>query len=110
MKNKQNLEKVFKENDFDTVVHFAWLKAVWESCEKPFLYYENNIIWSLNLFEFMLKYSVKNIIFSSSATVYDSTAWKAPFFENNITWKTTNPYGTTKLVIENILRDLSNHK
>lgn len=110
LKDKQNLEKVFKENKFDTVVHFAWLKAVWESCEKLFLYYENNIIWSLNLFEFMLKYSVKNIIFSSSATVYDSTAWKAPFFENNITWKTTNPYGTTKLVIENILRDLSNHK
>lgn len=110
LKDKQNLEKVFKENKFDTVVHFAWLKAVWESCEKPFLYYENNIIWSLNLFELMLKYSVKNIIFSSSATVYDSTAWKAPFFENNITWKTTNPYGTTKLVIENILRNLSNHK
>lgn len=110
LKNKEKLEKVFKENNFDTVIHFAWLKAVWESCEKPFLYYENNIIWSLNLFELMLKYSVKNIIFSSSATVYDSTAWKAPFFENNITWKTTNPYGTTKLVIENILRDLSNHK
>ncbi|RAL57501.1 UDP-glucose 4-epimerase GalE [Candidatus Gracilibacteria bacterium GN02-872] len=110
MKDKQNLEKVFKENKFDTVVHFAGLKAVGESCEKPFLYYENSIIGSLNLFELMLKYSVKNIIFSSSATVYDSTAGKAPFFENNTTGKTTNPYGTTKLVIENILRDLSNHK
>ncbi|MBF0913513.1 UDP-glucose 4-epimerase GalE [Candidatus Gracilibacteria bacterium] len=110
LKDKQNLEKVFKENKFDTVVHFAGLKAVGESCEKPFLYYKNNIIGSLNLFELMLKYSVKNIIFSSSATVYDSTAGKAPFFENNITGKTTNPYGTTKLVIENILRNLSNHK
>jgi len=110
LRDKQSLEKVFEENEFDAVIHFAWLKAVWESCEKPFLYYENNIVWSLNLFELMVKHKVKDIIFSSSATVYDSTAWKAPFFENDITWRTTNPYGTTKFVLENILRDLSNHK
>lgn len=109
LKNKQDLEKIFKENKIDFVIHFAWSKAVWESCEKPFKYYENNIIWSLNLFEIMDKYNVKNIIFSSSATVYDSIS-KPPLEENDIAWNTTNPYWTTKFIIENILRDLANHK
>ncbi|MBS9784277.1 GDP-mannose 4,6-dehydratase, partial [Candidatus Gracilibacteria bacterium] len=101
---------IFTENDIDTVVHFAGLKAVGESCEKPFLYYENNIVGSLHLFEMMEKNDVKNIIFSSSATVYDTFRDKAPFSETNITGNTTNPYGTTKFILENILRDLAYHK
>lgn len=110
IKDKDILRKIFTENTIDTVVHFAWLKAVGESCEKPFLYYENNIVWSLHLFEVMEEFSVKNIIFSSSATVYDTEENKAPFSEKDKTWNTTNPYGTTKFILENILRDLSNHK
>ena len=109
LRNKQDLEIVFKENKIDSIINFAGAKAVWESCSLPFYYYENNIIWSLNLFELMDKYEVKNIIFSSSATVYRPDE-KAPFNENTPTWNTTNPYWTTKLIIENILRDLSNHK
>jgi len=109
LRNKKNLEQVFTENKIDSVIHFAGAKAVWESCTLPFYYYENNVTWSLNLFELMDKYLVKNIIFSSSATVYKPDE-KAPFSENTPTWYTTNPYWTTKLIIENILRDLSNHK
>lgn len=110
LREKEKVKKVFEENKIDFVVHFAWLKAVWESCEKPFLYYENNILWSLNLFEIMNDFNVKNIIFSSTATVYDAFKSKTPFSENDFTWNTTNPYSTTKFIIENILRDLSNHK
>lgn len=109
LRNKQELEKIFLENRIDWVIHFAWAKAVWESCKLPFYYYDNNVVWSLNLFELMDKYDVKNIIFSSSATVYDP-AWTPPFTEKDLTWNTTNPYWTTKFIIENILRDLSNHK
>ena len=109
LRNKEKLESVFKENKIDSVIHFAWAKAVWESCELPFYYYDNNITWSLKLFELMDKYEVKNIIFSSSATVYRPEL-EAPFSEETPTGNTTNPYWTTKLIIENILRDLSNHK
>ena len=109
LRNKEKLEQIFQENKIDGVIHFAWAKAVGESCEKPFFYYENNIVWSLNLFEFMDKYWVKNIIFSSSATVYKPDE-EPPFSEENLTWNTTNPYGTTKFIIENILRDLANHR
>jgi len=109
LKNYNETEKVFMENTINSVIHFAWAKAVWESCEEPFYYYNNNIVWSLNLFEIMNKYDVKNIIFSSSATVYKPDE-KAPFSETTLTWNTTNPYWTTKFIIENILRDLSNHK
>lgn len=109
LRDKEKLENVFKGDIFDWVIHFAWAKAVWESCDKPFYYYKNNVIWSLNLFECMEKYNVKNIIFSSSATVYKPDE-KPPFTEQSLTWNTTNPYGTTKLLIENILRDLSIHK
>lgn len=110
LKDKNSLKKIFEENNFSVVVHFAWLKAVWESCENPFLYYENNIIWSLNLFEMMEKFWVKKIIFSSSATVYDSEKQKAPFSEKDFTWNTKNPYWTTKFILENILKDLFFHK
>lgn len=109
LKNKEDLKRVFVENNIDYVIHFAWYKAVGESCEKPFMYYGNNIIWSLNLFELMDEFAIKNIIFSSSATVYDPSL-ESPFVENDYTWNTSNPYWTTKLIIENILRDLSNHR
>lgn len=109
LKDKEDLKKVFQENSIDYVIHFAWYKAVWESCEKPFMYYENNIIWSLNLLEIMDEFWVKSIIFSSSATVYDPNL-ESPFVENDYTWNTSNPYGTSKLIIENILRDLANHR
>ncbi len=109
LRNKTVLDKIFSENKIDWVIHFAWAKAVWESCEMPFYYYENNLLWSINLFEIMDKYNCKNIIFSSSATVYDPI-WKPPFIETDLIWNTTNPYGTTKLLIENILKDLAIHK
>lgn len=107
--NKNNIEDIFKSYKFYWVIHFAWLKAVWESCDDPFLYYNNNIIWTLNLLETMNKYNVKNIIFSSSATVYKKESI-LPWDENSLTWETNSPYWTTKLIIENLLRDLSIHK
>ena len=106
LRDKNSLAKVFKKYNFDWVIHFAWLKSVWESCEKPLLYFDNNINWSVNLFEIMDKYKVKNIIFSSSATVYSSVN-KLPLTEDSKLW-TSNPYWTTKLLIENILEDLAN--
>lgn len=109
LRDETILETIFSENNIDIVIHFAWAKAVWESCEIPFFYYENNIVWSINLFKIMEKYNCKNIIFSSSATVYDSIE-KSPLNENNQTWNTSNPYWTTKFIIENILKDLANHK
>ncbi len=108
LNNKKELKEVFHFNKIDLVIHFAWLKAVWESTEKPFLYYKNNIIWSMNLFELMEEFDVKDIIFSSSATVYDQNE-KSPLTEEKRLW-TINPYWTTKLTIENILKDLANHK
>ena len=116
LRNKEKLEEVFKKYDFDWVIHFAGLKAVWESCEKPLEYFDNNIVWSIKLFECMEKYSVKNIIFSSSATVYTSpqpSVLKEREQEQNwikedfITWNTTNSYWTTKFLLEQILIDLS---
>ncbi len=106
LRDKNSLEEVFKKYSFDWVIHFAWLKAVWESCEKPLEYFDNNLVGSIYLFELMNKYNVRNIIFSSSATVYnpDNTA---PFSEINSTWITTNTYWTTKLLTEKILEDLS---
>jgi len=106
LRNKNDIEKVFKKYDFDWVIHFAWLKAVWESCEKPLEYFDNNIVWSIYLFEMMEKYGVKNVIFSSTATVYD-TQNPFPYNENQTTWLTSNTYSTTKFLIEKILLDLS---
>ncbi len=103
------IENIFQENNFDGVVHFAWLKAVGESCTEPYQYYDNNIYWSTILFRIMDKYHVQKIVFSSSATVYDSLKNDIPFHED---WylKTINPYGTTKLVLEHILEDLASHR
>lgn len=106
LRDKSKLEEVFEKYNFDWVIHFAWLKAVWESCEKPLEYFDNNIVWTIKLLELMEKYNVKNIVFSSSATVYEPTN-KSPLNEKMKTGNCFNPYWTTKLLIENILKDLS---
>ena len=102
--DKKILEKIFSEHKIDAVIHFAGLKAVGESCEKPLLYYRNNLDSTLTLLETMVKYDVKRFVFSSSATVY-GTPERLPLDED-CRLSTTNPYGSTKLMIENILRDV----
>ena len=98
------LEKIFSAHTFDAVIHFAAFKAVGESCKLPLKYYENNISGTVNLLKVMEKFGVKKIIFSSSATVY-GTPEKLPLDENcHLT--TTNPYGATKLMMENIMTDV----
>ena len=103
--DEENLEKVFKENDIESVIHFAGLKAVGESCIKPIEYYHNNITGTLVLLKLMKKYNCKKIVFSSSATVY-GTPERVPLTEDCKVGGTTNPYGTTKLFIERILEDV----
>lgn len=98
------MEQIFAENQIEAVVHFAGLKAVGESVEKPLLYYRNNVSGSIILFETMVKHKVKRIVFSSSATVYGNPA-SVPISED-FPLSTTNPYGSTKLMIEDILRDI----
>lgn len=103
--DKKNLEKVFQENKIDSVIHFAGLKAVGESVEKPIDYYRNNVKGSLILLDLMKKYNCKKIVFSSSATVYGHEG-KSPLTEDMKIGNTTNPYGTSKLMVEQILQDL----
>ena len=104
--DKVALDEVFSSHpEIEDVIHFAGSKAVGESVEKPLWYYENNIMSSINLLNAMIKYGVKNIIFSSSATVY-GTPKRVPIIEKDKVGGTTNPYGTTKLVIEGILQDV----
>ncbi len=98
------LEKVFIENKIDSCIHFAGLKAVGESCEKPLMYYHNNLTGTFNLCALLQKYGAKKIVFSSSATVYGKPA-SVPITED-FPLSTTNPYGETKLMIERILKDL----
>ena len=98
------VEKIFSENKIDAVIHFAGLKAVGESVENPMLYYRNNIDSTLTLLETMSKYKVNNFIFSSSATVY-GTPKTVPLVETMPTGSPTNPYGWTKLMMEQILSD-----
>ena len=102
--DKDKLKVVFDENKIDAVIHFAGYKAVGESVSKPLMYYRNNIDATLSLLEVMNEYGVKKIAFSSSATVYGNPE-ELPIKENAKLW-TTNPYGTTKLYIEGILKDL----
>ncbi|MBQ8510612.1 MAG: UDP-glucose 4-epimerase GalE [Clostridia bacterium] len=102
--DKSALEVVFKSEKIDSAIHFAWLKAVGESCQIPLRYYQNNLISTLNLCELMAKYDCKNIVFSSSATVYGKPA-SVPIRED-FPNSATNPYGETKLMIEHILKDL----
>lgn len=109
VRDAELLKKIFEEHEITGVIHFAAKKAVGESCHDPFLYYENNIIGTINLLEVMNNAGVKNIIFSSSATVYDAEKNIPPFTETD-RLNTTNPYGTTKLVMEYILKDMVMHK
>ena len=102
--DKTILEKIFSENKIDIVIHFAGYKAVGESTLKPLMYYRNNIDSTLSLLEVMDEYNCHNFIFSSSATVYGKPH-TLPIKEN-FPLSTTNPYGTTKLTIEYILKDL----
>lgn len=102
--NKTELEKVFEENNIEAVIHFAGLKAVGESVAIPLKYYHNNITGTLILNEVMQRYNVKKIVFSSSATVYGDPE-SVPISED-FPLHATNPYGRTKLMIEEILRDL----
>lgn len=104
--NNEAMDKIFSENKIDAVIHFAGLKAVGESCEKPVEYYRNNIDSTLTLLETMKKHNVNNFIFSSSATVY-GTPVSVPLVETMPTGSPTNPYGWTKLMIEQILKDTS---
>ncbi|PIS27764.1 MAG: UDP-glucose 4-epimerase GalE [Candidatus Marinimicrobia bacterium CG08_land_8_20_14_0_20_45_22] len=98
------LETVFKRYSINAVIHFAGLKAVGESVQQPLRYYHNNVNGSLTLFKVMTHNHVKKIVFSSSATIYGDPV-TVPITEN-FPVKTTNPYGSTKLFIENILQDL----
>ena len=103
--DEENVEKVFKENKIEAAIHFAGLKAVGESVEKPLEYYHNNLTSTLVLLKLMKKYDVKNFVFSSSATVYGDSK-EVPFKESSPLQHATNPYGNTKAIIEDILRDL----
>ena len=104
MKSERNLRKVFAENKIDAVIHFAGLKAVGESVQKPIEYYENNLESTISLLKIMREFGVKNLVFSSSATVYGK-AESMPIYEDFPT-SATNPYGRTKLFIEEILKDV----
>ena len=103
--DKKAIEKIFGENEISEVIHFAGYKAVGESVKKPLMYYHNNLVGTINLLEIMQKHDVKKIVFSSSATVYGD-AGVTKYSEELGRGKTTNPYGTTKSMIEQILEDL----
>lgn len=104
LRDREKVENIFKENDISCVIHFAGLKAVGESVEKPMEYYHNNLVSTLILCQVMSEFNVKKIVFSSSATVYGDPH-KVPICED-FPLHTTNPYGTTKLMIEQILQDI----
>lgn len=101
--DEKALGKIFEKEKFDAVIHFAGLKAVAESVDKPLKYYENNVKGSINLLKVMNKYGVKKIVFSSSACVYGDQP--APYVETMPVGRPTNPYGMTKLMVEQVLMD-----
>lgn len=103
--DEQFLNDIFTNNNIDSVIHFAGLKSVGESVKNPILYYENNVSGTINLLKVMEKYNVTKLIFSSSATIYGNNI--SPFTEESPTGiNITNPYGRTKYLIEEILKDL----
>lgn len=105
VRDKEKLSEVFAKHQISDVIHFAGLKAVGESVSLPLMYYQNNLDSTLSLLEVMLEYNVKNLVFSSSATVYGEDNLP-PYTEDMPTGKSTNPYGTTKVMIEWILKDV----
>ena len=105
IRDREGLEKVFAVHHLDACIHFAGLKAVGESVEKPWEYYENNISGTLVLVDIMRKHGCKNIIFSSSATVYGDPA-EIPITERCPKGRCTNPYGWTKSMLEQVLTDI----
>lgn len=105
LRDRPRMEKIFEQHRFDAVMHFAGLKAVGESVAEPLRYYDNNVEGSLVLFQVMAQFGVKNLVFSSSATVYGDPA-TVPIREN-FPLVATNPYGRSKLMIEDMLRDVA---
>lgn len=105
--DREKLEEIFNKNHYDLVIHFAGLKAVGESVEQPLRYYKNNINGTVNLLECMKKYNVQKIIFSSSATVYGKQGVSKLTEEMQTGVGITNPYGRTKFMIEEILKDVA---
>ena len=103
-RDEKKLRKIFEENKIDAVIHFAALKAVGESVEKPLDYYNNNLVNTITVLELMREFGVDKFVFSSSATVYGSP--KSCPIKEDFPLSTTNPYGNTKLMIEDILRDI----
>ncbi len=101
--DREAIEKIFEQEEIESVIHFAGLKAVGESVQKPLEYYYNNITGTLILCDVMRRHGVKKIVFSSSATVYGSP--KTVPIKEDFPLSVTNPYGRTKLMIEEILRD-----
>ena len=99
------LEQIFAKEDIESCIHFAGLKAVGESVEKPWMYYNNNITGTLTLIKVMERHNVRNIVFSSSATVYGAPK-EIPITENCPKGEITNPYGQTKSMLEQILLSL----
>ena len=106
IRDRNALDALFRDHSIDAVIHFAGLKAVGESVEKPLLYYDNNIAGSVTLFEAMQAAGVKTVVFSSSATVYGDPH-AVPIREDFPVGATTNPYGRSKLIIEQILGDVA---
>ena len=106
VRDEENLSKIFDEHDIFAVIHFAGLKSVGESVQKPQLYFDNNIGSTEVLLRVMEKYGCKNIVFSSSATVYGNPE-RVPIYEEDKLGPTTNPYGETKLRIEYALKDVA---
>lgn len=105
VRDRDAMEKIFGENQFDAVIHYAGLKSVGESVAKPLEYYENNMVATFVLVDVMRKYGCKNIIFSSSATVYGDPAM-IPITEECPKGYCTNPYGQTKWMLEEVLKDV----
>ena len=103
--NKSAIDKIFDENKFDLVMNFAGVKAVGESVKDPLKYYMNNVVTTVNLLDIMRKHNVKKFIFSSTATVY-GVPETIPITEDAKVGNTTNPYATTKYMVETILKDL----
>ena len=100
------LNELFDQHEVDAVIHFAGLKAVGESVQKPIEYYDNNVVGTLRLLEAMKRADVSRLVFSSSATVYGTNA-QPPYDESMPTGGTTNPYGSSKFMVEQVLRDFS---